>query len=51
MKLKQIIFGSCNHVQIQPIVLYTDGDPAMIAAIQVVYPQTWHLLCIYKKES
>ena len=23
---------------IQPIVLFTDGDPAMIAAIQVVYP-------------
>ncbi|CAB4422537.1 unnamed protein product [Rhizophagus irregularis] len=30
-----------------PIVLYMDGDPAMIAAIQIVYPQTQHLLCIY----
>src|SRR5207248_2652596 len=28
-------------------VLYTDGDPAMLAAVQVVYPQTCHLLCIY----
>ena len=33
--------------QTQPIVLYTDGDPAMIAAVQIVYPQTQHLLCIY----
>ena len=27
--------------------LYTDGDLAMLAAVQVVYPQTRHLLCIY----
>jgi hypothetical protein len=26
--------------QIQPIVLYTNGDPAMITAVQIVYPQT-----------
>ncbi|CAB5204670.1 unnamed protein product [Rhizophagus irregularis] len=30
-----------------PAVLFTDGDPAMNAAIQVMYPQTCHLLCIY----
>src|SRR5688572_20929971 len=30
-----------------PVVLYTDGDPAMLATIQVVYLQTHHLLCIY----
>ena len=29
------------------VVLYTDGDPAMLAAVQVIYPQTRHLLCIY----
>src|SRR3954466_5243126 len=28
-------------------VLFTDSDPAIIAAIQVVYPQTCHLLCVY----
>ncbi|CAB4407072.1 unnamed protein product [Rhizophagus irregularis] len=32
---------------LSPRVLYTDGDPAMLAAVQVVYPQTRHLLCIY----
>jgi transposase-like protein len=32
---------------LSPLVLYTDGDPAMLAAVQVVYPQTRHLLCIY----
>ena len=30
-----------------PKVLFTDSDPAIIAAIQAVYPQTRHLLCIY----
>ena len=30
-----------------PIVLFTDSDPGMIAAVQVVYPETRHLLCIY----
>jgi len=30
-----------------PKVLFTDSDPAIIAAVQVVYPQTRHLLCIY----
>jgi len=30
-----------------PMVLFTDSDPGMIAAIQVVYPETRHLLCIY----
>jgi hypothetical protein len=28
-------------------VLYTDGDLAMLAAVQVIYLQTYHLLCIY----
>ena len=32
---------------LSPVILYTDGDPAMLAAVQVVYPQTRHLLCIY----
>ncbi|HKQ22499.1 MAG TPA: hypothetical protein VJS91_10700 [Nitrososphaeraceae archaeon] len=32
---------------LSPLVLFTDGDPAMIAAVHVVYPQTRHLLCIY----
>ncbi len=27
--------------------LYTDGNPAMLAAIQVIYLQTHYLLCIY----
>ena len=27
--------------------MFTDSDPAIIAAIQAVYPQTRHLLCIY----
>ena len=30
-----------------PKVLFTDSDPAIIAAVQVVYPQTRYLLCIY----
>ncbi|CAB5181869.1 unnamed protein product [Rhizophagus irregularis] len=32
---------------LSPHVSYTDGDPAMLAAVQVVYPQTRHLLYIY----
>ena len=32
---------------LQPKVLFTDSDPTIIAAFQVVYPQTRHLLCIY----
>jgi len=32
---------------LQPKVLFTDSDLAIIAAVQVVYPQTCHLLCIY----
>ncbi len=27
--------------------LYTDSDPAMLVAVQVIYLQTHHLLCIY----
>src|SRR6266542_5098099 len=30
-----------------PIILFTDSDPRMIAAIQVIYSETSHLLCIY----
>ncbi len=30
-----------------PIILFTDSDLGMVAAIQVVYPETRHLLCIY----
>ncbi|CAB5113758.1 unnamed protein product [Rhizophagus irregularis] len=30
-----------------PRVLYTDGNTVMLAAVQIVYPQTRHLLCIY----
>ncbi len=30
-----------------PIILFTDSDPEMVAAIQIVYPKTRHLLCIY----
>src|SRR5215469_7027667 len=30
-----------------PKILFTDSDPAIIAAVQEVYPQTRHLLCIY----
>ncbi|CAB5092260.1 unnamed protein product [Rhizophagus irregularis] len=42
------LFVGVDLTQTQPIVLlYTDGDPAMIAAVQIVYPQTQHLLCIY----
>ena len=32
---------------VQPKVIFTDSDPAVIAAIQVIYPQAYHLLCIY----
>src|SRR5205085_3599452 len=32
---------------LSPVVLFTDGDPAMISAVQMTYPQTRHLLCIY----
>lgn len=32
---------------LSPLILFTDSDPGMIAAIQVVYPGTRHLLCIY----
>jgi hypothetical protein len=32
---------------LSPCVLYIDDDPAMLAAVQVIYPQTHHLLCIY----
>jgi hypothetical protein len=32
---------------LSPIVLFTDCDPGMIAAVQVIYPTTRHLLCIY----
>ncbi|CAG8754003.1 10176_t:CDS:2, partial [Cetraspora pellucida] len=30
-----------------PTVLFTDGNPAMLAAVQLVYSQTCHLLYIY----
>ena len=30
-----------------PKVIFTDSDPALIAAVQVTYPETRHLLCIY----
>ncbi|CAG8548914.1 13676_t:CDS:10 [Cetraspora pellucida] len=36
--------GSNN---LQPKVLFTDGDPAMIAVVHVSYPQTRHMLYIY----
>ncbi|GET50254.1 protein FAR1-RELATED SEQUENCE 5-like [Rhizophagus irregularis DAOM 181602=DAOM 197198] len=32
---------------LSPRVLYTDGNSVMLAAVQVVYPQTRHLLYIY----
>src|SRR6185437_8932967 len=32
---------------LSPIILFTDCDPGMIAAVQVIYPTTRHLLCIY----
>ena len=32
---------------LSPVVLFTDCDPGMIAAVQVIYPTTRHLLCIY----
>ncbi|CAB4377221.1 unnamed protein product [Rhizophagus irregularis] len=38
-------YQSSNNLP--PKVLFTDSDPAIIAAVQVVYPQTCHLLCIY----
>ena len=42
--LKCTLQASSNHL---PKVFFTDGDSAMIAAVQVIYPQTRHLLCIY----
>src|SRR6266498_3255231 len=32
---------------LSPIILFTDSDLEIVAAIQVVYPETRHLLCIY----
>jgi hypothetical protein len=32
---------------LSPVVLFTDGDLAIIAAVQMTYPQTQYLLCIY----
>jgi hypothetical protein len=32
---------------LSPVVLFTDSDLAMIAAVQITYPQTQHLMCIY----
>ncbi|CAB5190655.1 unnamed protein product [Rhizophagus irregularis] len=32
---------------LSPVVLFTDGDPAMLGAVQMTYSQTRHLLCIY----
>jgi transposase-like protein len=32
---------------LSPVVLFTIGDLAMIAAVQKIYLQTRHLLCIY----
>ncbi|CAG8802597.1 13499_t:CDS:2, partial [Cetraspora pellucida] len=39
--------SSSRSNNLQPKVLFTDDDPAMIAAVHVSYPQTWHMLCIY----
>ena len=41
----QCILQATNDLP--PKVLFTDSDPAIIAAVQVVYPQTRHLLCVY----
>ncbi|GBC53877.1 protein FAR1-RELATED SEQUENCE 5-like [Rhizophagus irregularis DAOM 181602=DAOM 197198] len=41
----QCMLESVDNVS--PKVIFTDGDPAVIAAIRVIYPQTQHLLCIY----
>jgi MULE transposase domain/FAR1 DNA-binding domain len=41
----QCILQASNNLP--PKVLFTDSDPAIIAAVQIVYPQTRHLLCIY----
>ncbi len=40
----QCILKATNNLS--PVILYTDSDPAMLAAVQVIYPQTHHLLCI-----
>ena len=32
---------------LSPIILFTDGDSGMIVAIQIMYSETHHLLCIY----
>ena len=41
----QCILQASNNLL--PKVLFTDSDPAIIAAVQVVYSQTRYLLCIY----
>ena len=41
----QYILQATNNLL--PKVLFTDSDLAIIATIQVVYPQTYHLLYIY----
>jgi len=51
MKINQISIGffsaHCKHNNLSPKVIFTDGDPALIAAVQMVYPEARHLLCIF----
>jgi transposase-like protein len=37
----------CTSELIQPQCIITDGDAAIKAAIKIVWPLTYHLLCIW----
>ena len=44
-QLKQLLPG------LTPIAIMSDGDPAIAAAVKLVFPETQHLLCIWHLES
>jgi len=44
----ELIYLGFEHLQsLSPTTIVTDADPAIIAALATVYPNTHHLLCIW----
>ena len=42
------LFRSCLEAcEIAPLTFVTDGDPAVISAISIVFPKTRHIQCLY----
>ena len=42
------LFRSCLEAcEIPPLTLVTDGDPAVLSAISIVFPKTRHIQCLY----